>query len=64
MSIRRAETYGGCSQFFFQQPRKKKDMDRVVRLGVVSTSGQECGGWTVFIWRNVDHWMKELFGLE
>ena len=63
MSIRHSQGYGGCSQFLFQEPRKKNDMARVVRLGVVSKPSQECGGWTVFVWKYVDHWLKELFGL-
>ncbi|HEY4261823.1 MAG TPA: hypothetical protein VGM98_16750 [Schlesneria sp.] len=52
------------SQFLLPEPRQKKDVARVVRLGVVSKPKQQCGGYTAFSWRNLDHWLNEIFGLK
>jgi hypothetical protein len=64
LSVRRSHGEYDISQFLFQEPRKKKDKDRVLRLGVVSKPGQKCGGYTAFPWNFVDSQMKQLFDLE
>jgi hypothetical protein len=63
MSVRRSQGAYDISQFLFQEPRKKKDKARVLRLGVVSKPGQKCGGFTALPWQFVDRQLKELFGL-
>jgi hypothetical protein len=64
LPVRRQATARGISQFLFQEPRKKVDQARVVRLGVLSQPAQIPGRYTALVWPFVDRLMKELFGLE
>jgi len=64
LPVRREVTARGISQFLFQEPRKKVDKARVVRIGVLSQPAQKPGGYTALVWPFVDRLMKKLFGLE
>lgn len=65
MSIKCAlAPHGHTTQFLFQEPRKKHDIARVLRLGIISTPVQECGGFTVFVWPYVDQYLRTIYGLE
>ena len=64
LQIRKENTPRGISQFLFQEPRKKKDKARVVRLGFTTTPQQKRGGYTALIWPYVDNQLKEIFGLH
>jgi hypothetical protein len=64
LPVRREATARGISQFLFQEPRKKVDQARVVRLGIFSQPAQKPGGYTALVWPLVDRLMKELFGLD
>ena len=64
LPVRRGQSFGGTSQFLFQEPRKKKDQSRVARWGIASKVQQTAGGYTVFVWPHIDRMMKEVFGLE
>lgn len=63
-SIRRSSGKHDVSQFFFQEPRKKQDQSRVVRLGIRSTPAQKCGGYAVFVWPYVDQLLEDIFKLK
>lgn len=64
LKIKKENTRRGISQFLFQEPRKKKEQARVVRLGIVTTPQQMLGGYTAFVWPLVDNQLKEIFGLH
>jgi len=64
LKFKKENTPRGISQFLFQEPRKKKEQARVVRLGIVTTSQQMLGGYTAFVWPLVDNQLKEIFGLH
>ncbi|MGN6507444.1 MAG: hypothetical protein ACTHM6_17955 [Tepidisphaeraceae bacterium] len=64
LPVRQGVTGRRLSQFLFQEPRKKADQARVVRLGVLSQPAQKLGGYTVLVWPFVDRQMKTLFGLK
>ena len=51
-------------QFFFQQPKSKKDQERIVRLSIVSSPAQTCGMYGVWPWKYVDQFLKDQFGVE
>ena len=51
-------------QFFFQQPKSKKDQERIARLSIVSTPAQTCGMYGVWPWKYVDQFLKDQFGVE
>ena len=63
LSVKRSQGTYDISQFLFQEPRKKEDRTRILRLGVVSMPGQKCGGFTALPWKFVDKQMSDLFGL-
>lgn len=63
LQIKRENSPRGISQFLFQEPRKKEEQARVVRLGVSTTPEQTLGGYTALVWPNVDNQLKEIFGL-
>lgn len=50
-------------QFFLAEARKKKDKARLERTGIVSTPGQEPGGYMGVIWSHLDILLSEHFGL-
>ena len=52
------------SQFMFQQPRKKRHVARVERLGIDSAPSQLPGGYSVLVWPYVDKLLDKLFGLR
>jgi hypothetical protein len=64
LQIKKENTPRGISQFLFQEPRKKKEQARVVRLGVSTTPHQKLGGYTALVWPYVDNQLKEIFGLH
>lgn len=64
LQIKKENTPRGISQFLFQEPRKKKEKERVVRLDVSTTPQQKLGGYTAIVWPYVDSQLKEIFGLQ
>jgi hypothetical protein len=64
LQIKKEDTPRGISQFLFQEPRKKREQARVVRLGITTTPQQKLGGYTALIWPYVDNQLKEIFGLH
>lgn len=64
LQINSGQRLPGISQFMLQKPFWKKDRARMIRLGIVSTPAQKCGGYTVVLWKFSDRMLKELFGLE
>ena len=64
LPIRKETVPGGVSQFLFQQPRKKSDQSRVVKIGVTTSPSQTAGGFTAVVWPHVDHQLASLFGLH
>ena len=64
LPIRKETVPGGVSQFLFQQPRKKSDQSRVVKIGVTTSPSQTAGGFTAVVWPHVDQQLASLFGLH
>jgi len=64
LPIRRDKSLNGISQFMFQQPKKKKDQVRVVRMGCSSTPQQTKGGYTAIVWPHVDRQLELIFDLR
>jgi hypothetical protein len=64
LQVKKESTRRGISQFLFQEPRKKKEQARVVRLGNVTAPQQTLGGYTALVWPYVDNQLKEIFGLQ
>ena len=64
LKIAKENTPRGLSQFVFQEPRKKKERERVVRMGYSTTPQQILGGYTLLVWPHVDNQLKEIFGLH
>jgi hypothetical protein len=64
LRIKKENAPRGISQFLFQEPRKKKERARVVRLGVSTTPHQKPGGYTALVWPYVDSQLEEIFGLH
>jgi hypothetical protein len=64
LGIKREQNKRGISQCVFQEPRKKRDQARILRLGIVSRPAQDLGGYTVLVWPYVDHWLEDLFELK
>jgi len=64
LPIKKENTPNGVSQFLFQEPRKKKELARVVRLGVSTQPTQKPVGYAVFVWPYVDHQLKDVFGID
>ncbi len=61
LPIRTENSSKGISQFLFQEPRKKKDQARMVRMGFVTSPQQEQGGYTAFIWPTlISSWTRSL----
>ena len=63
LQITKENTPRGISQFIFQEPRKKREHERVVRMGYSTTPQQTLGGYTALVWPYVDNQLKEIFGL-
>jgi hypothetical protein len=51
------------SQFFFVEPRKKKDQARLRRLGFKSPPKQKKGGYSGLPWTHLDNLLNEFFDL-
>jgi len=51
-------------QFFFSEPRKKTEKERIVRTGIVTTPAQDSGRYTVLVWKVLDRLLLELYGLS
>jgi len=64
LPIKQENTPNGVSQFLFQEPRKKKDLARVVRLGISTKPKQKPGGYAAFVWPYVDNQLKDVFGID
>jgi hypothetical protein len=64
LSVRIEQCPRAISQFLFQEPRKKKDKARILRIGLNSEPAQRPGGYTVLVWPCVDRQLKEIFGIE
>ena len=64
LRIRKQTTPPGISQFVFQQPRKKNEQTRVVRLQLLTAPKQTVGGYTALVWPYVDEQVREIFGLH
>jgi hypothetical protein len=64
LPVKRESAPLGGSQFLFQEPLKKPDQARVLRLGIASRPAQACGGYSAFVWPYVDRLLEELFGLK
>ncbi len=64
LQIRKENTPRGISQFLFQEPRKKKEQARVVRLGIFTTPQQTLGAYTALVWPYVDNQLTEIFALN
>lgn len=64
ISIRWEDSLGGVSQFIFQQPRKKNDQARVVRMNYSSTPQQTKAGYAALVWPHVDRVLESIFGLR
>jgi hypothetical protein len=64
LPIRKEQNLRGISQFVFQQPRKKADQVRVLRMGCLSTPLQQAEGYTALVWPYVDDQIATLFELR
>ncbi|MGA2255884.1 MAG: hypothetical protein ABSG53_14655 [Thermoguttaceae bacterium] len=64
LSVRTEASPRGISQFFFQEPRKKKDIARVLRTGFNSDPSQKPGEYTGLVWPYTDRLLKDIFGVE
>lgn len=64
LPIRKEIPPHGITQFMFQQPRKKGDQSRVLRIGVTTVPVQKAGGYTVLVWPHVDDQLASLFDLR
>jgi hypothetical protein len=54
----------GISQFLFQEPRNKKQLERIKRTNIFSLPYQKPGEYTAFIWNYIDRQFKDIFELE
>ncbi|MFM7165602.1 MAG: hypothetical protein ACKO3T_10180 [Planctomycetaceae bacterium] len=64
LARRPVRSLNNISQFVFQQPRKKNEQARVVRLGCASAPQQSPGGYTVLPWPHVDRQLEAIFELR
>ncbi len=64
LPIRKGTPTHGITQFLFQQPKKKGDQSRVLRMGVTTTPEQRVGGYTALVWPHVDDELASLFDLR
>ena len=64
LPIKQENTPNGVSQFLFQEPRKKKDLAKVVRLGISTKPKQKPVGYAAFVWPYVDNQLKDVFGID
>ena len=64
LQIRKEATPPGISQFIFEEPRKKKDQARVMRMGFSTTPQQGKGGYTATVWPFVDQQLEKIFCLQ
>ncbi|MBL8820079.1 MAG: hypothetical protein JNL58_28910 [Planctomyces sp.] len=64
LPIRRDKSLNGISQFIFQQPKKKNDQARVVRMNCLSTPQQTKGHYAAFVWPHIDRQLESIFELR
>ena len=64
LPIRKEMPPHGITQFIFQQPKKKGDQSRVLRIGMTTTPVQNAGGYTALAWPHVDDQLASLFDLR
>ena len=54
----------GFSQFLFQEPRNKKQLERIKRTGIIGSPHLKLGGYAAVVWKYIDSQFKDNFGLE
>jgi hypothetical protein len=54
----------GDAQFMFPEPRKKQDLARLQRLGMISAPAQKRRNMVVMGWPRLDGFLEEWFGLK
>lgn len=64
LPVKKEDSVRGISQFIFQQPRKKEDQTRVVRMECFTAPEQTAGGYAVFVWPEVDRQLESIFDLR
>ena len=64
LPIRKGMPPHGIAQFIFQQPKKKGDQSRVLRIGVTTNPVQRVGSYTALVWPHVDNELASLFDLR
>jgi len=52
------------AQFMLEEPRKKQDQARLLRLGIMSTPTLKPGGFLVVVWPKLDRILEEWFGIK
>ena len=64
LPIKKESSPRGISQFMFQQPKKKNDQARILRMGCSTAPEQTTGGYAVFVWPYVDRQFESIFDLR